>query len=79
MTRPRTITVSNEHGDALAIPVFLEGDREAGSVVIDGIRYHIERMTREALLLRYRVDEDPDYRPRPDACGCCVIIAPYSE
>lgn len=79
MSAPRSITVSNECGDTLSVRLFLEGDREAGLVVIDGIPYHIERMRRETMMSRYRVDEDPDYGPRSDTQGFCVIIAPYAE
>jgi hypothetical protein len=65
--------------DFIEIPLVVEDDREVGTVLIDGIFYHFERIKKEALLSEYRVDTDPDYEPQTDAEGYCYILAPFSK
>ena len=61
------------------IPLSREGAKEVGSLLIDGVRYHVERMKGKTLQRQYRVDVDVDYAPQCDGRGRCVIVAPYSR
>lgn len=70
--------IQTSSGDVLAVPLSSEGGRDGARLVIDGVPYHFERISREELLSRYKVDADPDYDPTSDAEGFCYILAPYS-
>ena len=70
------ITVS---GDTLKVSLAQEEDRAHSCLMINGTRYHFERVTKFELLTEYKVDSDPDYLPQTDADGHCYILAPYSE
>ena len=73
-----TAEIQTSSGDVLAVPLSSEGGREGSRLVIDGVPYHFERVSRKELLSRYKVDDDPDYAPKSDADGFCYILAPYS-
>ena len=73
------VTISTVSGELLAVALTSDGERAHSCLMVDGIRYHFERVTRGDLLTRYMVDADPDYVPQADAAGHCYILAPYSE
>ena len=73
-----TVVIQNDCGEQLSVELAPEGDQFLGVVKIDGISYHVERVSSEALQTRYCVDADPDYVPQHDPHGECVIFAPYS-
>jgi len=75
----RVVEITNGLGATIEVELEFEGDREGGSVVINGINYHFERLKKERLLSDYKIDDDPDYQPQADADGCCYLIAPFSE
>lgn len=72
------IEISNERGDSISTLMSFDGKREASVINIDGIRYHIERISKTELVSEYRVDSDPEYQPQSDADGFCYILAPFS-
>ena len=72
-------TFQNTTGQQMDIPLSREGTREVGALLIDGVRYHVERMKAKTLQRQYRVDADSDYAPQCDGRGRCVIVAPYSR
>ena len=72
-------TIQNTAGQQIDIPLLREGTREVGVLLIDGVRYHVERMKEKTLQRQYRVDADRDYTPQCDGRGRCVIVAPYSR
>lgn len=75
----RIVEIGNGLGEKIEVELEFEGDREGGSLFIDGISYHFERLEKERLLRDYKIDDDPDYHPKTDADGCCYLIAPFSE
>jgi len=75
----RVVEITNGLGATIEVELEFEGDREGGSITIEGINYHFERLTRERLLSDYKIDYDPDYQPQADADGYCYLIAPFSE
>jgi hypothetical protein len=77
--KERTVQLGNGMNDFIEIPLVVEDDREVGTVLIDGVSYHFERLKRETLLSEYRVDNDPDYEPQTDEEGYCYILAPFCE
>ena len=79
MALGKTIDIVTEEGEAINIPLFLEGEREATVLMINGVQYHLERILRQQFVSRYRVDSDPDYDPQEDAEGFCYILAPFSR
>lgn len=79
MNPEKTVEIVSEAGDSINIPLVSEGEREAAMLMIDGVRYHFERITKEQLLSEYRVDDDPDYQPQADAEGYCYALAPFSK
>lgn len=72
------VTIRIRSGEALAVPLLLDGDREAACLEIDGVFYHLERVRKSDLVTHYKVDGDPDYEPQTDAAGFCYLLAPYS-
>ena len=74
-----TIDITNEFGQSLTVSMSPEGERETTVLVIDGVRYHFERIARDELMAEYRVDSDPGYHPRTDSDGFCYTLAPFSE
>ena len=78
MTTDNSAEILAPSGDVLVVPLSSEGGRDGARLVIDGVPYHFERVSREELLSRYQVDTDPDYDPEADADGFCYILAPYS-
>jgi len=74
----RAAEISSEMGESVRIPLSFDCKREASVVNIDGIRYHIERISKTELVSEYRVDSDPEYQPQSDADGFCYILAPFS-
>jgi len=74
----KTVVIQNDCGEQLSVELTLEGDQFLGVVNLDGVAYHVERVSMETLTTRYCVDADPDYIPQHDSRGECVLFAPYS-
>ena len=74
-----TVEISTALGDTLKVSLTQEEERVHSCLMINGVRYHFERITQTDLLTQYKVDGDPDYLPQMDASGHCYILAPYSE
>lgn len=76
----RTVRLTAEGGEGmLAVPLLAEDGREYAVVMIDGVRYHLERMTTQELVSDYQVDRDPDYAPQADKSGHCFLMVPFSQ
>ena len=76
---PRSTRVVVPGGEDITIPLEWEDDRAFAVVVIDGVRYHLERVLKEELTTNYKVDLDPDYQPQADTTGHCYMLAPFSR
>lgn len=74
-----TVEISTTFGSTLEVPLIQEDGRAHSCLMVDGVRYHFERITKSDLQTRYTLDDDPDYLPQTDANGHCYILAPYSE
>lgn len=95
----KMVVLENGNGEMLTIELTPEGDTFLGSVRVDGVPYHVERVSAErlrtrycqslrsspsrlrraSLYLRWCVDSDPDYFPKHDSHGECVLFAPYIQ
>ena len=73
------IEIVNENGDSIRVSLDTTGDRHSTMLLIDGVRYHLDRVAGQQLTSDYQVDDDPNYSPTTDAEGYCYIIAPFSE
>lgn len=71
--------VSSGDGQTLRLTLLPEGDRHVGSIVIDGVWYHLERIKGRQLVCDYKVDLDEGYQPQTDGAGYAYIIAPFSR
>ena len=78
MKATNSIKIKTQNGLTLQVPLKKCGDREAGTIFIDDIPYHIERMPKNLLCKEYKVDADPDYVPQTDNSNRCVVVAPFS-
>lgn len=74
-----TTEISTASGDTLKVSFTQEEDRAHSCLMVNGVRYHFERVTKSDLLTEYKVDGDPNYLPQSDADGYCYVLAPYSE
>ncbi len=72
-------TVANADGQQIEIALTREGTREVGTLLIDGVPYHVERIKAITLQRQYLVDADKGYIPQRDQSGRCVIVAPFSK
>lgn len=72
------LAVAGQDG-TLTVPLSSDGGREYAVVLIDGVRYHLERLTLEELVTEYTVDGDPDYAPMTDKTGHCYLMVPFSR
>jgi hypothetical protein len=79
MSNSKEVILSTGDGESLKVRMFAETGREVSTLMIDGVRYHFERIKGERLLADYSVDTDPDYKPQLDAEGYCYILAPYAS
>ena len=70
--------IRTSSGEVILVPLSAENEREQARLVIDGVPYHFERISRNDLFSHYIVDDDPDYDPKSDEDGCCYVLAPYS-
>ncbi|MDX9715002.1 MAG: hypothetical protein RBT37_06210 [Dissulfurispiraceae bacterium] len=68
-----------EEGECLKVDLASDGQRQVGTIFIDGVRYHIEKIPVKEYRVNYRIDMDNEYEPHTDADGCCVIVAPFSK
>lgn len=71
--------IGNSLGDSITVELQTDGRRQVGIVMVDGVRYHLERMRATELLSKYKADLDPEYRPQTDRQGCCVVLVPFSK
>jgi len=79
MKSDRTVGIISEAGDSINITLSIEGEREGAMLMIDGVRYHFERVANNQFISEYQVDDDPNYKPQTDADGYCYVLAPFSE
>ena len=79
MKATNSIRIKTQNGLMLKVPLEKYGDREAGTIFIDDIPYHIERIPKKLLCKEYKVDSDPDYVPQMDNSNRCVVVAPFSK
>ncbi len=77
--KTNTIKIKTESGSTLQVPVENCGDRQAATIFIDNIPYHIERMPKDLLCKEYKIDTDPDYVPKTDSSNRCVVVTPFSQ
>lgn len=73
------LVIANANGESINVTLQADGLRQVGTLLINGLRYHIENMPLQEFCSNYRVDNDKAYDPQTDASGCCVIIAPFSR
>lgn len=73
------VTIQNIAGEQMNIPLSRDGRREVGTLLIDGIPYHVERLKVTTMMRVYRIDTDKNYTPQRDRHGMCVVVAPFSE
>lgn len=66
-------------GQSIVIPMICEDHRDIATLTINGVYYHLERVTQDELATDYKVDLDPEYSPKSDATGYCCLFAPYSN
>ncbi|MDE2058255.1 MAG: hypothetical protein KGL31_05445 [candidate division NC10 bacterium] len=78
MARKRLVIASSD-GDTISVPMQSEGPRQVGSVLVDDVKYHVERIRAAEYFSKYKVDADPEYEPQTDQNGYCVIFAPFSK
>ena len=79
MKTTNSVSIKIQNGLTLEVPLEKCGDREAGTVFIDDVPYHIERMSKKLLCKEYKIDADPDYVPQTDNANRCVLVSPFSE
>ena len=79
MNMINSIRIRSQSGSTLHVPLENCGDREAATVFIDNIPYHIERMSKDLLCKEYKIDTDPDYIPKTDSANRCIILTPFSQ
>lgn len=75
------VVLRNEGGEELLIRMRDEAGERLGVLWVDDVPYHVFFARREELGAggeAFIVDRDPSYRPRLNAEGQCVLIAPYS-
>lgn len=73
------VSIQTKSGEIINVQMECSDDREVGTVFIDGVPYHIERMKKRLMRNTYRIDGDADYIPKSDTFDRCVLIAPYSQ
>lgn len=75
----KTVVIKNGRGERLWVELTPEGDTFLGLVRIDGVPYHVEKVSAEKLRTQYCVDRDSDYFPQCDSNGECVLLVPYAQ
>jgi len=75
----KSVVIENGCGDRLSVELTPEGDTFLGLVRIDGVPYHVEKVSAETLTTKYCVDVDLDYFPQHDPNGECVLFAPHAR
>jgi hypothetical protein len=73
------LTIDGGEGEFLRVDLKSDGQRRVGTIFIDGVRYHIEKIPVQEYQANYRVDIDKEYVPQTDANGSCILIAPFSK
>jgi hypothetical protein len=79
MKATSSIRIKTQSGLMLQVPLEKFGNREAGTIFIDDVPYHIERMSEKLLCKEYKIDNDSDYVPQTDNANRCVVVAPFSK
>ncbi len=79
MNKGDTVEIATITGEIIEVLLTPDEGQAHTCLLIDGVRYHFERVTKQDLLSKYRVDSDPDYAPQTVTAGQCYILAPYSE
>jgi hypothetical protein len=74
-----SIRIRTQSGLTLQVPVENCDDREAATIFIDNVPYHIERMPKALLCKEYKIDTEPDYDPQTDNANRCVMVAPFGQ
>jgi len=74
----RRVEISNGL-ESLRFSLEFDGERESTQLLINGVSYHFERISKEQLMREYKVDNDPDYYPQSDELGYCYMIAPFGK
>src|ERR1035438_7637007 len=59
--RKADVPIDTEPGLTLQVPLEKFGNRETGTIFIDGVPYHVERMSKKLLCKEYKIDADTDY------------------
>lgn len=75
----KNVVITAANGESLEVPMYEDSGREVTTLIIEGVKYHFERIKSERLIAEYIVDNDPDYVPESDSDGCCYILAPFSQ
>jgi hypothetical protein len=75
----KQLVIASSDGDTISVPMQSEGRRQVGNVLVDGVKYHVERIRTAEYLSKYKVDADPEYEPQTGQNGYCVILAPFSK
>ena len=73
------VQIETSSNQFLNVPLSQGDGREYAVLLINGVRYHLERVSAQELNTVYKVDLDPDYKPQADPGGYCYILAPYSS
>lgn len=73
-----TCNISAPDGDDLRVTLEDDGQRSVATLLVNGVPCHLERLPAEEAL-RYKLDADPDYRPRCDPEGYTYVLVPYSR
>ena len=79
MESKKVVKIVSEAGDSIDIPLVTEGGRKTAILVIDGIRHHLERVSRELFMSEYLIDDDPDCQPQTDSEGFCYMFVSFSK
>lgn len=79
MKATNSIKIETQSGLMVQVPLEKFGSREMGTIFIDDVPYHIERMSKQLLCKEYKIDADTDYVPQTDKANRCVMVAPFSK
>lgn len=77
MKATNSLRLRTQDGSTLQVRLENWDDREAATIFIDDVPYHLERVSKELLCKEYKVDREPDYDPQADRESRCVMVAPF--
>ncbi len=75
----KSVKLTLSSGASVEIPLTTDGNREVARVLIDNVPYHFERLKKADMVRKYRVDDDPSYKPLSDSYSYCCTLSPYSK